>query len=163
EGGGGGVLGGGWGGVGGGGQGGGVGVAGRVARLDWLRLEEREDRDAFARVRVGQRLAAHLEQSPARRGQGPLSAGVALHLDAVAYHRCGQPLAGFLFVQVSRIDGEQVDLVPRRGQDDLRGGLGQPSALLNGDLRRGVADVGAEDLAPPAPDGGPAAPLGDPV
>src|SRR5262249_15672093 len=95
------------------------------------------------------------------RAQGPLSAGVALPLDAVAYHRRGQPLAGFLFVQVSRIDGQQVDLVPRRGQEDLRGGLGQAGALLDGDLRRGVADVVAENLAHQALERGPVAPLGD--
>jgi hypothetical protein len=133
----------------------------RVSGLDRLRFEEGEDRDALERVGVAQRLAPHFQEPPARRGERPLPAGVALHLDPVADDRGGQPPARFLLVQVARIDGEQVNLLPGRGQEDLRGGLGQPRALLDGDLRRGVADVVAEDLAHQTLEGRRVAPLGD--
>ena len=97
-------------------------LADRLARLDGLRFEQREDRDAFQRVDVGERLAPHAQEAPARRGERPLTSGVALHLDAVAHDHRGQPLAGFLLVQVGGLDDEQVNLFPRRLQQDLRAG-----------------------------------------
>jgi hypothetical protein len=89
----------------------------------------------------------NLQEAPPCRGERPLPAGVALHLDAVADHRGRQPLTRFLFVQIVRIDGEQMNLFPGRLEENLRGGCGEPRALLDRDLAGRVANVVAEDLA----------------
>src|SRR5262249_32849642 len=116
----------------------------RLARLDRLRVEQREDRDAFERVGIRQREAAHAQEPPARRRERPLAARVALHLDAVAHDDRGQPLAGFFLVQVVELDDQQVNLLPRRLEQGLRARRGETGTLLDRDLPRPVADVVTE-------------------
>ena len=50
-------------------------------------------------------------------------------------------------MQIVRIDGEQMNLFPGRLEENLRGGCGEPRALLDRDLAGRVANVVAEDLA----------------
>src|SRR2546428_710303 len=100
-------------------------------------------------------------EPPACRDQCPLPPRVALHLAAVSHDRRGQPLAGFLLVQVQGLDHEQVDFLPRGLEQDLRRGRGEPRALLDRDLSGRVTDVVAEHLVDQALEGRCLAPLSD--
>ena len=64
-------------------------------------------------------------------------------------------------MQIRWLHAEQVDLFPRRFEQHLRRRHGQARALLDGDLRGGVADVVAEDLAHQALESRRVAPLSD--
>ena len=71
------------------------------------------------------------QEAPARRGERPLPAGVALHLDAVAHRRGGQPRAGRLLVDVAGLELEQVHLLPRQAESSVAAASSSSGAPLS--------------------------------
>ena len=123
-------------------------------------MEEREDRDAFVSIDLGQRRCCDREQAAPGRRQRPLPARVGLHLDAVAHHGTRQACSSFFLVEIARLDGQHVQLVPRRRQHTPRGRRVELGALAAHDLALGVAHVVAEHGAGEPFDGGIRTPLG---
>src|SRR5439155_1745974 len=115
-----------------------------LARLHGLPGEKGEDRYPLERVRIPQRTPTDLEEPAARRGERPLPAAVAFHLDAIADDRRREPSPGVLLVEVAGLHREDVNLVPGR-REQRRGGLRREArTLLDGDLARRVAYVVAQ-------------------
>src|SRR5207237_4474267 len=136
-----------------------LGLGDGLAAIDGRAVEEREDGDALVDVHGSEPGDVDAEETPPRRGQRPLAARIALHLDAVAGHRGRQPAARVFFVEVAGLERQQVELVPGQRQERPRGLGIEPGALAEGDLAGGVAHVVAEHAAHEQVRGGALAPL----
>src|SRR5439155_12759486 len=132
-----------------------------LARLHGLIVEEREDRDAFVGVDLTQSGRRDREEATPGCAQRPLTSRVALHLHAVTDDGARQPRSGFFLVEIAGLDGQHVQLVPRRGQDGASRRRVELSALAPHHPAVGVAHVVTEHGAGEALDAARLAPLGD--
>ena len=102
------------------GQGRDLGLGHHLARVDGLKVPEREDGDAGLGVGLGERRVAHAHEAAPRGRERPLPAGIAADLHAVAGRGLGDARARGLLVDVAGLELEDVDLLPRRGQGQRR-------------------------------------------
>src|SRR5207245_6257911 len=75
-----------------------------LARLDREAVVERVHTDPVERVHPPEPVRADAEEAATARDEAPLALGVRLHLDTLADHRGGEPLAGQLLRDVARLN-----------------------------------------------------------